>query len=242
MGFCYREVRGLLEQGRMVLFSGTPCQVAGLYQYLGKKYDNLFCVDFICHGVASPGVWQGYLSECRKRNEIQEIVFKDKIKGWQWWYVKIQYRDHTWYRRGTMEPFMRSYLNYANIRPSCYQCRFKGLKRISDFTISDCWGAGERNKRLNDNRGLSALLLQNEKAEKAFDVIKNCMIYEEYDPDTLMKGNWTAYRSVTAHANRADFFCLFADRGAKTALREYFVPNLITWMKYYLRRFMGKDE
>lgn len=242
MGLCYREAQELLEQGRTVLYTGAPCQIEGLHQYLGREYENLFCMDFVCHGVASPGVWQGYLSECRKQKEIQEIVFKDKIKGWKRWYVKIQYKNRIWYRRGGMEPFMRSYLKYANIRPSCYQCRFKGIERISDFTISDCWGAGEHNERLNDNKGLSALLVQNEKAQRVFETIKDRMVYEEYDPDTLMERNWTTYRSVSAHVNREAFFRLFAEQGAKDALGKYFAPRLNTWLRYYYLRFDGKEK
>lgn len=243
IGSCYIEAQKNLESGRAVLFSGTPCQIAGLRGFLGKEYENLFCVDIICHGVGSPGIWRGYLTECRNIHDIKHIAFKDKMKSWKHWYVKIEYNKlPDWYRRGTLEPFMRSYLGNANIRPSCYQCRFKGIERISDFTISDCWGVGELNKRLNDNKGLSALLVQNEKAQRVFEAIKDRMVYEEYDPNTLMEGNWTTYRSVSPHMNREAFFRRFAEHGAKAALGKYFEPRLTAWLKYYCRRFMGQEE
>ena len=140
IGYSFKEAKKHLDRGITVLFTGTPCQISGLKRFLGKDYANLMCLDFVCHGVASPGVWGEYLTELRDKEKIKEIVFKDKIKGWKKWHVKIQYDDHVWYRRGCMEPFMRSFLRYANIRPSCYCCRFKGLSHESDFTISDCWG------------------------------------------------------------------------------------------------------
>lgn len=242
IGSCYLEVQKCLDQEKTVLFIGTPCQVSGLKRFLGKDYDNLLCLDFVCHGVASPGVWDGYLTELRDKEKIKEIVFKDKIKGWKRWHVKIQYDDHVWYRRGGMEPFMRSFLQYANIRPSCYCCRFKGLSHESDFTISDCWGIGEENRRLNDDRGLSALLVQNERAMDIFKKLSSLMEYEEYDADELMRGNWTAFKSVSPNQNRKEFFDAFYSHGAGNALKRYFEPHLRTWIGYYYRRMRGIEK
>lgn len=237
---CYILAKQLLDSGRTVFFTGTPCQIMGLKCYLKKEYNNLYCMDFICHGVASPLIWHRYLEEWRDLNRINYIVFKDKIKGWKKWHVKIEYDNHVWYCRGSFEPFMQSYLQYANIRPSCYKCKFKGLKRVSDFTISDCWGIGEKNKVLNDDRGLSALLLQNERAEVIFENIKNSLIYEQYDVVELMRGNWTAFESVQMNENRKKFFDLFAKKGAKVALRKYFSPSLQECVRYNLMRLKGK--
>lgn len=242
VGNCFLETKKFLDDGRTVFFTGTPCQIEGLKQFLKRDYDNLLCMDFICHGVASPGVWKGYLKEWRDINNIQEIVFKDKIKGWKKWHIKIRYNDHTWYRRGSVEPFMQSFLRYANIRPSCFDCKFKGLKRVSDFTISDCWGIGEQNKRLNDDLGLSALLIQNERAKRIFNEISSDMEYEKYDAEELMHGNWTAFKSVKSYEKRTEFFADFNKRGAKYALHKYFAPKLKNWIKYYYLRLIGKEK
>lgn len=242
IGNCFKEAKECLISGITVLFIGTPCQISGLKRFLGKEYTNLLCLDFVCHGVASPGVWSGYLNECKNINEITEIVFKDKIKGWKRWHVKIRYKDHTWYRRGGMEPFMRSFLGYANIRPSCFHCRFKGLSRESDFTVSDCWGIGEENKRLNDDMGLSALLIQNETALKIFKKISSDVEYEEYNAEELMEGNWTTFKSVPPNKNREKFFIAYEKRGAKYALKKYFKPTLKSWLAYYYKRMKGREK
>ena len=242
IGYTFKEAKDHLEQGVTVLFTGTPCHVSGLKRFLGKDYSNLLCLDFVCHGVASPGVWNGYLTDLRDKEKIKEIVFKDKIKGWKRWYVKIQYDDHVWYRRGIMDSFMKSFLSYANVRPSCYSCRFKGLSHESDFTVSDCWGIGEENKRLNDDKGLSALLVHNEKAMKIFEDISPFMEYEEYDANELMRGNWTAFKSVTPSENRAEFFNAYCSRGAGYALKKYYEPKLKNWLAYYYRRMRGREK
>lgn len=242
MGNCYKEVKELLLNGKIVLFTGTPCQVNALHCFLNKQYDNLICMDFICHGVASPKIWEEYLIECKDRDNIQQIVFKDKIKGWKKWHIMIRYVDHTWYQRGYMNPFMKSYLEYANIRPSCFSCQFKGLVRNSDFTISDCWGVAESNRRINDNKGLSAFLIQNEKGEQIFKKIYNQLVFEQYNTGELMEGNWTTFKSVTENLNRTSFFKTSINIGTKSALNKFFKPTFKEWIRYYTLRLLGKEK
>ena len=173
IGLVYKSVKENLDYNRIVLFAGTPCQVAGLKSFLQKDYDNLYCIDLVCHGVASPKIWNGYLEKLKKKGNIKRIVFRNKYRGWKKWYFMVDYGDNFFRRRGGMTEFMRSYLSYANIRPSCYNCHFKGLIHKSDFTISDCWGIGESDIEMNDNQGLSALLIQTTKAKALFVEIKN---------------------------------------------------------------------
>ena len=141
-----------------------------------------------------------------------------------------------------MDCFMRSYLNYSNIRPSCYECRFKGLFRISDFTISDCWGIGEENKTLNDDKGLSALLIQNDRARVIFEDIKDKLKYTKYDTNILMNGNWTAYRSVSPNNERDRFFNMVKTEGAMCALNSIYKPTIWSWVKYYIDRVLGNEK
>lgn len=243
LGNTFVDVKDNLQKGRTVLFTGTPCQVAGLKAYLNHPYENLYCMDFICHGVASPEIWDLYVEKLRKKGQISNIIFKYKFKGWKKWYFHVDYLDGNCYQmRGSMNTFMRSYLSYCNIRPSCFDCRFKGLKHCSDFTISDAWGIAENNEKINDNKGLSSLLLQNERAIRVFEAIKEKLEYAEYDAYELMSGNWTTFRSVTSNPNRKAFFESKEKTDGLHALEIYFKPTILSWGKYYLLRIIGKER
>ena len=243
IGKCFIQARDDLEGRKLVFFTGTPCQIEGLKRFLRKDYENLFCLDFVCHGVASDSVWRSYVELLETKGEISSIVFKHKLKGWKKWYFHVTYKDgSTWFRRGNLTKFMSSYLSYANIRPSCYECHFKGVQRLSDFTISDCWGIGEQDSTMNDDKGLSALLLQNERAEQIFESIKGQLQYKQYNAHELMQGNWTTLRSVPENPIRSEFFGNVANHSPGHALNKYFTPSLKRWLGYYYRRLRGTDK
>lgn len=241
-GIIYQDVKQQLNMGKLVLFTGTPCQIAALHSFLGKQYNNLWCLDFVCHGVASPGAWMAYLDQFEDRQQIKSIFFKSKIVSWKKWRFEVCYKERVKRTRGYMNPFMRSFLVHANIRPSCFQCRFKGLNRPSDFTISDCWGIGEENKRLNDDKGLSALLLHSDRAVRFFDSLKDLVEYEEYDPYVLMEGNFTTFYSLKEPEIRKAFFEMAAQKGFGKAYKKFFVPSFGGWLKYYFLCLVGKEK
>lgn len=242
IGNTYIEIKEHLDNGKVILFTGTPCQVYGLKMFLKKEYNNLYCMDFVCHGVASEKVWRAYVDTLKRKGNLKGITFKSKVKGWKKWYFRASYDDKVYQMRGALNTFMRSYLSYCNIRPSCFECKFKGLQRSSDFTISDCWGIAEMNKEINDDKGLSALLLQNEKAEKVFECIKNEVQYLEYPAEILMEGNWTTIKSIKPNAIYDKFFKSVREDGAEYALNKYFKPTFKSWLKYYFLRLLGKEK
>ena len=244
MGFTFKEVKKDLENGNVVFFVGTPCQNAGLKMYLNNKnVELLYTMDFICHGVASDLIWNEYIKELSQKKRVRNIVFKSKPYGWKKWYFRAEYEDNSFYHiRGSMNRFMASYLSYVNIRPSCYECCFKGLQRDTDFTISDCWGVGERDKEINDDQGLSALLLHGNRGEDIFNQIKDKVTYKEYDPQILMEDNWTTFRSVPRNSGRKEFFDAVISKGAKKALRKYFSPSIKEWIRYYYMKIKGLEK
>mgnify|MGYP004478133663 CR=1 FL=1 len=244
LGTTYKNVKNDLEFGYSVFFVGTPCQVVGLKRFLNNRnIENLYTMDFICHGVASQLIWQSYIKEFAKKKPIQNVIFKSKPYGWKKWYFRVEFYDGSFYHiRGSMNRFMASFLSYVNVRPSCYECQFKGLSRISDFTISDCWGIGEENKKLNDNKGLSALLIHNQRAENIFDTIRYQTTYQEYEPQTLMQGNWTTFKSVPRNPIRDEFFFSVLDIGPSKSLKKYFTPPLKEWLRYYYMKFIGLEK
>lgn len=122
----YEKSKKYLLAGRYVLFSGTPCQIYGLKSYLGKDYENLITMDFVCHGVPSPMVWRRYIEERSNSREIKKINFRDKTDGWRRFSLCIQYSDGNEYRKNQHEDiFMKGFLQNIFLRPSCYECRFK---------------------------------------------------------------------------------------------------------------------
>ena len=232
-----------LDDGRTVLFVGTPCQIEGLKYFLKKEYSNLYCMDFVCHGVASDLIWRDYVEELSKKDAIDNIVFKYKYKGWKKWYFHVLYKNgNIRQRRGYLTRFMHSYLSYANIRPSCYECRFKRLKHNSDFTISDCWGIAEGDVEINDNKGLSALLIQSDKGLDLFNKIKDQLTLKRYSADELMEGNWTATKNVPKPDIREDFFEFASNHTGYEALKKYFTPSLKMWGIYFYQRLRGREK
>lgn len=218
----FTEIKALLENNLRVLFTGLPCQVEALKLFLGKSYPQLYTIDMVCFGVGSPKIWESYLDNFHNREQIQEIRLRDKTEGWKHWKVKFREEGKDSYCERRENLYINSFLSRVNIRPSCYACKFKGLSRASDFTIADCWGIGELNKKMNDDKGLSALLLHSDKAMALFEEIKENIKYEEYDPMVLMEGNWASYSSLEECEIRSSFFSDLETQDFKTVFMNYF--------------------
>ena len=190
VGNAFIDAERFLKDGRKVLFSGTPCQIKGLLRYLRKDYENLMTVDFVCHGVPSPKVWRLYLKEEVKRfahqgddgknivlsslvmPTIKGINFRDKSSGWKKYSFTLQLtkalaegeqnsvlRSNKFYEN----PFMQAFLSDLILRPSCYMCPAKSGKSGSDITIGDFWGIEHIKPEIDDDKGVSLVMVHNEK-------------------------------------------------------------------------------
>lgn len=178
IGSTYRQAKAFLQAGRKVLFTGTPCQIAGLKRYLRKAYDNLLTIDFVCHGVPAPTVWQIYLKEILAQQpdphmSIKEIHFRDKREGWKRYNVSFYLSRPTatghqsfkvWSSPYMQDVYMRAFLSDLTLRPSCYKCPAKKGKSGSDITIGDFWGIEKIMPDFDDDKGCSLVMLHNEKA------------------------------------------------------------------------------
>ena len=169
---CFREVRSALAKGRSVLFSGTPCQCAGLRAFLGPRAadERLFLVDFICHGVPSPAVWRAYLARRRQGGRLQSVSFRSKQQDWEHFQLAFVYEDG---RREALtleqDPYLRTFLHDIDLRPSCYACRYRQVERPTDLTLADAWGASEEGLPLSDHRGTSLVLLHTARGRARFE-------------------------------------------------------------------------
>lgn len=186
IGNTFVEIKEDLKRNKKVLFSGTPCQVAALKRFINKDSDNLITIDFICHGVPSPGIFRNYLNE-RLRDfknpieSIKSISFRDKSNGWSLFNLRIEAEGET-HKLGkrkvelilpiTSDPYMRGFLNNLYLRPSCHHCPSKNFKSHSDITLGDFWGYREEYGLKNNDTGISACIINSNKGQKIFEGIE----------------------------------------------------------------------
>lgn len=171
----YPKIKSLLNTGKAVLFSGTPCQVAGLKLYLRKDYENLYTVDLICHGVPSPRIFQDYLSFIKGKKHISAINMKSKsaTKGTA---IRIDFTDGK-YIRQTLKTDLwnKLYFGHLIIRPSCHDCLFTHYNRTGDITIGDAWKVNKYFPDFFPNRNLSLIIINSFKGHLLFNSIKDSL-------------------------------------------------------------------
>ena len=243
IGKSYQQVKSFLDGNRYVLFSGTPCQIAGLQAYLGKEYEKLICVDLICHGIPSPEVWQHYIDYRAQtdNNGIrpEHINLRSKTTGWQRYSVEFQYSDKTYSKMYADDPYMWGYIKDLYIRPSCIDCKFKGLQRSSDFTLGDYWGIESQHPEMNDGKGTSLVFVHSEKAAAIWDEIASRIQFKEVDPETAIQWNPMAVKSTPYQEKREEFFTRYKDEDFERLVWEL-VPKPVPQKNSLLRRIKNR--
>lgn len=228
----FSEIKRLLCDNIMVLFVGTPCQVAGLKAFLHKTYDNLYTVDLVCHGAPSPGLWQRYLAENGFYGSISDIKFRNKKYGWSQ-SLEI-YLDKGIVYRGVppIDVFYETFFILMNTRKSCGHCAFAQISRQGDLTIGDAWNC---QVTMNDQKGTSEVLVNTDKGKNLFNrVRKNVKKIEKFDLEAAKKGNRALTRSFEQHPFRSRFFKLLSNHSIAEAYKyavrgEYDVALLGIW-------------
>ena len=252
IGESYCQVERFLKKGRKVLFTGTPCQIAGLNLFLRKEYDNLLTVDFICHGVPSPGVWKSYLEELialkgNQKNsvlshskpiilnsirDISRIEFRNKRLGWKKFSFALTLSVPDGHKtKNTVllsEPyneniFMKGFLADLFLRPSCYACPAKCLKSGSDITIGDYWGIQNVMPEIDDDKGICCLMVNTDKGGQLLSS-KEWVEYRKSDYSTVIKYNIACVVSVAPNLKRKLFF----DKYQKTNSLIRLIDNILT--------------
>lgn len=205
------EIEKHLKNNRRVLFSGTPCQVAGLKEYLHYDYANLFCVDFVCHGVPSPYAWKKYLEERRKIDVSDtmpiSVNLRSKETGWSNYSYSymIEYPNGKQYvALNSDDLYMKLFCNDYISRPSCENCKFKGYSRVSDITLGDFWGIWDIDPEMDDNKGTSVVLIQSEKGKRLWEEIKGKIKYKQVTLEQASQYNPSMLVASKAKQNRED--------------------------------------
>ena len=219
IGNCYKQAKTYLDTGLEVLFSGTPCQIAGLKRFLRKDYMNLKTMDVVCHGTPSPMVWKMYLDEVRLKYDISQIIdiqFRDKTEGWNNYSLSIKYKDKDDKEKVFRETlneniFMKCFLSNLCLRPSCYACPTRNGKSGSDITLADLWGAENICPEVDDDKGVSLVLLRNK------DFTLPGFVKKEIELSKAVMYNPSIESDVTLPDKRDRFFRLLHSDGIHKA-------------------------
>lgn len=231
VGYCYREVKDVLEKGCKVLFSGCPCQVAGLRTFLGKEYPNLVLVELICHGIPSDHMLQTYIGmqERKYGARLTRMEFRNKKKGWHNSSVRMEFGHHRTYSKPVAaDAYMNGFLGSVTLKPTCYQCHFRNFTAGSDIILGDFWGA-EVELPVDDNKGISAILVN---SGKGMDVLDRCnLTLTPANVETVIKYNRNLLCSAAPSPQRSSFYASADTNGLEEAIRRYLEESTIQKLK-----------
>lgn len=234
IGDCYKDAKKNLIEGKKVLFSGTPCQIEGLLSYLSKPYENLFTVDIVCHGVPSPLAWEKYLRymERQYQSNIKHVSFRDKEKGWKNFSMKIVFDNGMEYVCPHDDDlYMKAFLKNLCLRDSCYQCKFKSVRRHSDLTIADLWGIESIAPQIDDDKGVSLVFIQSEKGKQLFENISESLSVVKIDSELAAKKNGAMNQSAWKDSFSDYFFHFLRTTDFEKLVRECDSPSYFVRLK-----------
>jgi coenzyme F420-reducing hydrogenase beta subunit len=241
IGLIFREIKRLISSGRIVLFCGTPCQNAGLMNFLGNQLERLYLCDFICRGVISPKVYKKYIDmlESKYHNKVKRIQFKDKTYGWNRFGTMVEFENGRKYIRDRYSDlYMVGYLEYnLYLRPSCHNCNFKKLPRNSDLTLGDFWGISKTRPHLDADKGTSVVIVNSIKGQQLFDNIKKNIYCEECQLSDVISENTCLLNSTPVGKYREEFFENLSKMRFDNALKKavkYFGRNQFKKWRFYI--------
>lgn len=237
---CFREVFDFIRAGRWVCFSGTPCQIEGLYHFLGrKKNERLLLVDVVCYGIPSPGVFKDYMKWKQQQigGKFQKILFREKRLSYNYTSFSIfNNSPELNYHQGVeREQFMRSFFSDINVRPSCYDCKFKKRYRVSDFTIWDCYDVKKFSRNFDED-GTNRVLVHSELGERVLKEIKNWTKEEQYNNiERFIADENAMVKSVPMNPMREAFFADYVKMPMGDLMEKWFPHTLTVRIKSFLR-------
>ena len=256
IGDCYRQVGKALTEGRAVLFTGTPCQVAGLDRYLQQArvaQERLLKVEVVCHAAPSPLVWEKYIAARKDAlakggdspsiggDELRRISFRRKNCGWKRYSLSLGFaNDKEYLAIFNTDPFMRGFLAELYNRPSCHDCPCKNLKSGSDLTIGDYWGIETQYPEMDDDKGTSLVLVNTDKGKAVWEEITLEMDWCEATFEEACRANSALVKPTRPHAKRAKFFRRLGKENFDHLVNRLLRPSQITRMKSLVGRALRK--
>ena len=243
IGEVYAFVQKDLKANRLVLFTGTPCQVMGLKACLrNKDSDNLITVDLVCHGVPSPKIYKDYLNHMEQQygSKAKMVNFRNKKPGWFIFGMKIEFENHKVYRKNKFkDSYTSGFLNDYFIRPNCHLCQYTTTRRVADITIGDFWCFKSKNAKFRDtDKGISLCLLNSPKAVKAFESFSKSLVYIEDDLEYAADHNVPLRKPFRPNPNRAEFWDEYQKRGFEAVLSRFMMGEKIP--RWALKQYVFK--
>lgn len=237
LGNTYSTIKEMLKKRRLVLFTGTPCQVAGLKHFLRKDYPTLYTMDMVCHSISSPKVWQLYLKELDCNKDFSDITFREKrILGWRNYGIKIEIKSQDGANSRIIvgghlgknaNTYMRGFLENLTTRPSCYACPARCYTSGSDIMIADFWHLDKYHPDWDDNKGMSVVLVLSQKGKELFDSVKGSLFCKAIPYDEVEdRGVHAPITSSTKpHRYRYKFFEKLKEDGISNQINHYLIIN-----------------
>lgn len=231
IGNSFKRALEYLKSGRLVLFSGTTCQIDGLNRFLRREYPNLITVDTVCHGVPSPMIWKTYLNKILEKNsittnDISYISFRDKSTGWKNYSMVIKAGDNLIVDEPVKKNiYLQGFINNLYLRPSCFSCPSKSGKCRSDFSLADFWAIKNFLPEVDDNRGVTLLYVNSQKGERILSNLNLRMA----ELDKTQELNSAYSYSVRIKYPVDKFWELYSQKGlaAITEICEKMRPNIL---------------
>lgn len=239
----FAETKRLLNQHKSVLYSGLPCQIAALKSYLQSTYDGLITIDLLCYGVQSPKVWDYYLKSYHKGKHPKSISMRSKHYSWKRYAMEIEFSDGTKYiKPKNSDPYLRCYSKGLFVRPSCYNCHFKGFPRVSDLTLGDFWEVNELYPNIQSDKGVSIIIPNNERGEDILKNIESSIWYDEIDVKRLKEMNIQYLKPCNENPNRHAFFVGVSKRERFEILAKKYAKNSrIKQVTYGVKKFLYRS-
>lgn len=213
LGDTFFKIKELLEKGNKVLFSGTPCQIAGIKNFI-EDTTNLYTCGLICEGVPSPLVFRKNIEEIEKKYKKKIINYNFRDKGNNKWnnpHTECLFEDGTYLKRiSDLEDYYTlGFYQFLFLRNSCYQCQYKIDANIADVIIGDYWGCKEEILEESQNMGVSAVIVLSNKGKEMVSMVQESNVIYESDFESISKGNKPLYQSVKRNNKRDAFFQIF---------------------------------
>lgn len=243
-GIIYKEIRELLERGELVLFTGMPCQVAGLYSFLGKDYALLWTIDLLCHGITSSRVFEKYHKDILDGKALSRLEFKEK-EPWGWHAgVNAYFADGSKYEKPLeTDVYFIAYLKSIAKNTACGDCPFNKLPRQGDLTIGDFWGIAGYDEEAYDKKGTSVVLVNNEKAKTFVNLLKPRIKKWKQEPlEVAIKGNRIIQGPYRLHKNRNQFFKKFDELNFESLTKGCFYNTLYKYEKNELKQRVPEEQ
>lgn len=225
------KLKERLKQGKTVMIIGTPCTINGLSLMLKQYRAQLLFIDFVCMGIAPMKIWKTYLDQAFSGEKIEKIIFKEKSNGWRNYSFFVQTNQRIFTEKGKSNLYMQGYLNKLYLRPSCYNCKCKGLDRTSDITIADCWGIENYFPDFDDDKGISSVFLNNDIGKKVFAQIKDQFVFVKFPFESAVKENHYYFDSAEKNYYTDKFFKDFLEFPDIKTIDKYRYKTRPVWVK-----------